>query len=56
MTHGHELRGKECWWEEGAGLSGTKGREKWDKCNSIINKIYKNTPRVFSTISHKQNL
>ena len=24
----------------GAGQRGIKGREKWDNCNSIINKIY----------------
>ena len=24
----------------GAGQRGVKGRKKWDKCNSIINKIY----------------
>ena len=39
MTHGHELRlgndgGRSC-----AGQRGIKGREKWNNCNSIINKI-----------------
>ena len=39
-THGHELKwggmlvGGECRAE------GNKGRKKWDKCNSIINKVY----------------
>ena len=40
MTHGHELR----WGNNGGrgdtGWRGIKGREKWDNCNSIINKIY----------------
>ena len=40
MTHGHELRGEKCWREGSAGQSKTKGRKKWDNCNSIINKIY----------------
>ena len=39
MTHGYELR-----WgmlvEGSAGWRKTKGRKKWDNCNSIINKIY----------------
>ena len=40
-THGYELRGKgQCWWEEGAGQRGIKGRKKWDNHNSVINKIY----------------
>ena len=39
MTHGHELRGEG--WKEGVtGQKRIKGREKWDNCNSIINKIY----------------
>ena len=42
MTHGHELRrwrdvhGR---WYADAGWRGIK-REKWDNCNSIINKIH----------------
>ena len=41
-THGHELRGGcgECWWEGCVGWRGIKGRQKWDNCNIIINKIY----------------
>ena len=31
---------KERWWEAGTGQRGMKGRKKWDKCNSIISKIY----------------
>ena len=38
-THGHELKGGECVWEGFAGQRGIK-EEKWDNCNSIINKIY----------------
>ena len=38
ITHGHEPRG-ECMWEGGAGWREIKGG-KWNKCNSIINKIY----------------
>ena len=41
MTHGHELR-----WGMmmggGARWRGIKGRNKWDNCNSTINKIYLN--------------
>ena len=40
MTHEHELK-----WgnEDGRGCAeqrGIRGREEWDNCNSIINKIY----------------
>ena len=38
-THGHELRGMECWWEGWCKVEEGK-REKMDNCNSIINKIY----------------
>ena len=38
-THGHELRGEECWWEEGAGQRGIKRRKKWGNSNSTISKI-----------------
>ena len=42
MTHGHELseEGK-CGWEGGAGQWGMKGRKKWNKYISIINKTLK---------------
>ena len=40
MTHGHELRWGNAGGRGGAGQRGVKGREKWDNCNSIINKIY----------------
>ena len=43
MTHGHELRGRDAGGRGGAGQRGIKGRKKQDKCNSIINKIYKKT-------------
>ena len=40
MTHGHKLK----WGNDGGmgitGWRGIKRREKWDNCNSIINKIY----------------
>ena len=39
MTHGHDLRWGECWWEVGYWVEEDKG-EKGDNCNSIINKIY----------------
>ena len=39
MTHGHELYGGNVGGRGCAGWSGVKG-EKWDNCNSIINKIY----------------
>ena len=42
-TYGHELKGRECWWEWGVGCRAEEDkREKknWDNCNSIINKIY----------------
>ena len=38
MTHGHELRWGECWWEGGARWN--KGEKKWENYNSITNKIY----------------
>ena len=41
MTHGHELR------VGGAGWRGIKG-VKWDNCNSIINKIFKNLSKLVS--------
>ena len=47
MTHGHELRGGECGWEGGTGWRGIKG-EKWDNCNSIINKYIKKVIKSFS--------
>ena len=28
MTHGHELRGEECWWERGCRAEGNKGKKK----------------------------
>ena len=40
MTHGHELRGKECGWEGVSRVEGHKEEKKWDNYNSIINKIY----------------
>ena len=40
-THGHELGGMgDCWLEEGCRVEGNEGEKKWDKCNSIIVKIY----------------
>ena len=39
MTHGHELYGGNVGGRGCAGWSGVKGG-KWDKCNSIISKIY----------------
>ena len=39
MTHGHELRGGDAGRLE-CREEGDKGVEKWDNCNSIINKIY----------------
>ena len=44
MTHGHELK----WGSVGGrGYVGRRGIKegKWDNCNSIINKIYKNNKR-----------
>ena len=38
MTHGHELKGGNVAGRGCAGWRGIKG-EKWDNCNSIINKI-----------------
>ena len=37
MTHGHELQGGNVGGRGWAGWSGVKG-QKWDNCNSIINK------------------
>ena len=37
--HGHELRDRGMQVERGCKVEGNK-REKWDNCNSIINKIY----------------
>ena len=37
-THGHELKGG-MWGGGCAGWRGVKG-EKWDNCNSIINKTF----------------
>ena len=28
MTHGHELRWGECWWEQGYRVEGNKGEKK----------------------------
>ena len=39
MTHGHELKGENVGGRGCAGWRGKRG-EKWDNCNSIINKIY----------------
>ena len=39
MTHGHELKGGNVGGRGCAGQRGIKG-ERWDNCNSIINKIY----------------
>ena len=55
-THGHELRGvgnaggrgSAGWW--GSGQRGIKG-EKWDNCNSIINKIYLTYILIFCRLS-----
>ena len=38
MTHRHELK-EECRWEGVCRAERKKG-EKWDNCNSIMNKIY----------------
>ena len=40
MTHGHELRWGNAGGRWGTGKRGIQGREKWDNCNSITNKIY----------------
>ena len=40
MTHGHELRGRGMQVGREAKDRGEKRREKWDTCNSIVNKIY----------------
>ena len=41
MTHGHEPRwGNAGGRGVGTGWSIMKGREKWDNCKRIINKIY----------------
>ena len=40
MTHGHELRWGNYWWEGSAGQKGINGRKQWDNCNRIINEIY----------------
>ena len=39
MTHRHELKGENVGGKRCAGWRGIKG-EKWDNCNSIINKVY----------------
>ena len=38
-THGHELRGKECW-RVGVKDRGAIKEVNWENCNSIINKKY----------------
>ena len=40
MTHGHELRGKECW-RVGVKDRGAIKEVNWENCNSIINKYIK---------------
>ena len=40
MIHGHELNVGNAGRRECAGWRGIKGGEKWNNCNSIINKIY----------------
>ena len=39
-THGPELRGMNAGGRGGAGQRAIKRRNKWDNCNSIINKTY----------------
>ena len=39
MTHGHELIERNAGRGVVQGRGGIKGREKWDNCNYIINKI-----------------
>ena len=39
MTHGHELKEGIAGGKRVPG-SGGKGKENWDNCNGIINKIY----------------
>ena len=39
-THGHELRVGGTLGVEGFRVERDKEEEKWDNCNSIINKIY----------------
>ena len=39
MNHGHELKGGNACGRGCAGWRGIQG-EKWDTCNSIINKIF----------------
>ena len=33
-------KGGECWWQGVCRAEGDKEGEKWNNCNSIINKIY----------------
>ena len=40
VTHEHKLSWGNVGGRWGTGWMGIKGREKWDNCNSIINKIY----------------
>ena len=42
MTHGHELRQRDARGRDSTQQRGLKGRKKWDNCNSIINKMFKN--------------
>ena len=47
--HGHELKGENVGGRGCAGCRGIK-RGKWDKCNSIINKIYLKKEIYCSTV------
>ena len=43
VIHRRELRvggAVECWWQVGCRVEEDKCEKKWDKSNSIINKIY----------------
>ena len=51
-THGHELRGVECWWEKWWRAEENKGG-KWDNCNNIINKIYFKKKKTKEKECHK---
>ena len=40
ITHGHELKGEGILMGDGVQGRGGKRGEKWENCNSIINKMY----------------
>ena len=56
VTHGNELKGRECGWEAVCRAEGNKGEKKWDNCNSIINKIYLKRKNILKIRNCKQIL